>query len=150
MNVEAGEKLLVGRPAPPGGGIHDLNKRPESPPDHHKVGDTVRQSDHNDCRQSPCFSRQQVIGRQHDLLRVQPELHSDFLDCVNRGAVNVGLAGLTQPSIAHGNAEALEHTLQRGRTTVHGGCLHNFRNDQTGMPVRNLHGSPPLAGTNRK
>src|SRR5262249_20593500 len=83
-------------------------------------------------------------------LCVQPELHRHFLDRVNGRAINIGLASLTQSSIADWDAEAFEHAFQRCRTTVHGGCLYDFGDNQTGMLVRNLHGCPLLSGKNRK
>jgi hypothetical protein len=61
-----------------------------------------------------------VIDRQHDLFGAQVELHGHVLNGIDRGPVHVRLTRLAQAAIAHGHAKAVEQTLERRRTAVHG------------------------------
>src|SRR5262249_27663793 len=72
-----------------------------------------------------------MIDRDHDLLRLEPELHRHLLDGINRGAVHVRLTGFAQATVTHMDAKAFQETLERRRATVHGGGLHHLRRQET-------------------
>jgi hypothetical protein len=80
-----------------------------------------------------------VVGRDHDLACVQPQLNGDILDGVNRGAIHVGLAGLAQAAVAGGDAEAVEQTFQGCGTAVRVGGLDDLARQP---PPPGLHGCP--------
>ena len=56
----------------------------------------------------------------------EPDVVGEILERIDRRAIDVGLAGFTQPSVAGGQAESVEEALERGGTTVHGGGLHDL------------------------
>src|SRR5579864_6987605 len=80
-----------------------------------------------------------MIGRKHDLLRLEPELVGDFFDCVYGSAVHVGLAGLAKTAIVGVDAEALEQRFERRGAAVHVGGLDDLWNDEPGV---RFHGFP--------
>ena len=78
-----------------------------------------------------------MIGGEHDLLGLEPELVGDFLDGVDGGAVDVGLAGFAQAAVIDLNIETLEQGFQCRGSTVHVGGLDNLGHDEPGAE---LHG----------
>ena len=107
------------RPAAPGGRVHHLDERAVAAPDDDEVGQPARVADDHDRRQAARLRQQQVVARHHDLLGLEAELRRDLLHRVDRGAVEVGLAGLAQAAVAHRDAEAFEQRLERRRPAVH-------------------------------
>jgi hypothetical protein len=88
---------------------------------------------HEDARQAHPFRQKGVIQRRHNLLSIQPELHGNGFDSVDRGAVHIGLAGFPQASIANRQAEACEQTGKCGRTAIHVGSLYHLGHQQAGF-----------------
>src|SRR5262249_14943818 len=77
--------------------------------------------------------------RQQHLLRVEPELPRHVLERVDRGAVDVGLAGLAQSADGDVDAEAGEQALQRRGAAVHARRLDDLGDEQ-------LHFCPEISG----
>jgi len=108
-------------------------------PGNHEMRHAVGQMHHDDGGQRLGFGQEHMVGRHHDLFRVQAELHGSFFDSVDRGAVHIGLACLAQPPVAYVDSEAFEKTLERGGTAVHRRGLDNFGNQET---AASAHGGP--------
>src|ERR1700732_5098483 len=101
-------------------------------PDHDKVSETVRQHDDRDCGESVGFFEQHMIERQYYLLGLEPELVGNFLNSVDGGAVDIGLAGFAEAAIMHVDAETAQEAFQSGRATIHVGGLDDLRDDEAG------------------
>ncbi len=71
-----------------------------------------------------------MLRRHEDLLGHEPELLREVLQGVDGGAVDVGLAGLAQAPVAHADAEALEHALERRWPAIHRRGLHDLRREE--------------------
>jgi hypothetical protein len=63
-------------------------------PDNDEVGITVRVLDDNERRPRLRLGYEQVIGRQHHLLGVEAEGDGNGLKGIDRGTIDIGLAGL--------------------------------------------------------
>jgi len=136
MDEQISEEPADGHPAPPDGRIHHLHQPAMAPPDHHKVGIAFRQPDHDQRRQRLTFRQQQMIGGHHHLGGVQAQLYRNLLECIDRRAVDTGLAGLTQARITDGDIEAFEEHLERRRATIHFRSLDHFGNQPAALSVR--------------
>jgi hypothetical protein len=56
---------------------------------------------HDNGRQRCGLRQEQMVHRDHHLLGIQPELHGNFFQGIDRRAVHIRLAGFAQASIAH-------------------------------------------------
>jgi len=73
-------------------------KRPCLLHNHNEMRDTARQNYNSDCRERARLVQQYMIGREHYLLRFNPQLIRDLLHRVDRCTIHICLAGLAQPS----------------------------------------------------
>jgi hypothetical protein len=89
------------------GGIHELKKASHAIPNDHEVGIPVGQPDDRDRRQCRGLANEKVVDRQYALRRFQSQVASQLFDRVDRCAVYVGLASVSEAFVAHINAEAL-------------------------------------------
>ena len=134
--VGAGHALLVceqvlgkGRAAQPAAAerrVHHLQPAAVAAPHHHEVGRAVGMAHDHDRRQPARAGQEQVVGGDQHLLGRHAHLVGDVLDDIDRGAVDVGLAGFAQPAITDRHAEPLEDALQAGRAAVHRGRLDHL------------------------
>ncbi len=65
------------------------------------------------------------------MLGYQTQLHRHLLDGIDRGSVDIGLTGFTQPAIAHVNTEPLQQAFKRSRAAIQRGGLNDFRDEQS-------------------
>ena len=128
--MQHGEELLLGQPASAMRRIHHLYKGSHAVPDDDEMGGTGRQASHDQGGQ--CFGdrQQQVIFGQQQLFGVQTQLLGHIFDRVDRGAIDIGLAGLAQAPIAGGDTEPLEQAFQGGWSAVHCRSLDDFRGQE--------------------
>jgi hypothetical protein len=103
--------LIPGNEAAAGGGVHDLDVFAVGSPDDYEVRDAVGLDYDGDGREGSGFQEQHVIDGEHDLFRLDAELIRDFFQCVDGGAVDIGLAGFAQASIVDVDAETFEETF---------------------------------------
>src|SRR5262245_35995082 len=84
-----------------------------------------------------------MVHRQHDLLGLQAELHGHVLQSVDLGAIYIGLTRLAQAPITQGRATAVDQTLERRWTAVHGRGLHHLWHEPATARLESLssHGS---------
>src|SRR6266545_1030199 len=68
----------------------------------------------NQAEIAPRLRHQQMVERHQDLLGFQPEPVGGLFHGVDRGAVEIGLAGLAQAAVADRDAEPFEQRLERG------------------------------------
>jgi hypothetical protein len=120
MDVEFVEETRASRPAPPGGRIHQLHDAAMAAPGYHEVGHPAGQPHDSESRQGLRLGQEHVVHRQYHLLGLEAELHGQLLQRVDRGAVDIGLTGLAQASVAHGDPEAFQQAFERRRPAVHG------------------------------
>ena len=106
-------------PATPYRGVHKLQPATQLTPDHHEVRAAAGMANDDQRGQRSCFGLEQMLGGQHHLLRVDTELIGDCLDRVYRRAIDIGLTGLAQSSIADRNAKSFQQALQCRRSAVH-------------------------------
>ena len=71
-----------------------------------------------------------MIHRHQDLLGVEPELHGNGFQHVNRSAIDIGLTGFPQAPVAHRQAMAGQEGGERCWTAIHGGGLDDLRDEQ--------------------
>jgi hypothetical protein len=71
-----------------------------------------------------------VIHGHHGLFGLETQLYGDIFDGIDRRAIDVGLAGLSEAPIMRRDTKALKQAFEGGRTTVHRGGLHNFRREK--------------------
>ena len=71
-----------------------------------------------------------MIHGHQDLLGIEPELHGNGFQHVNRGAIDIGLAGFAQAPVAYRQAMAGQEGGERGWTAIHGGGLDDLRDEQ--------------------
>ena len=126
--MQSRQQTLAAEPAPSSGWVHHLNKWTVLSPHQNKMRHPCRQFNDRDCRQGPGLFEQKIIRGNHDLLGLESKLHSDLLHGVDRGSVDICLAGFPQSPIAHRNAETFEQALQRCRAAIGSGGLDNFGN----------------------
>ncbi len=130
MKIKIGQKPGGAHPAPAHRRIHDFNPSPETAPHDDEVRDARRQHHDGDGGQRACFIYQHVIGGQHNLFGLEPELIGDFFDGVDGGAIHAGLAGLAQAAVVYRNTKAFQQRLERRRSAVHVGSLDHLRDDE--------------------
>ncbi len=126
---ELGHELDTRQPATAGGGIHDLDEAMKYVPNHDEVGIAVGQAEDGDGGQVPRAREQHVVSRHENLLGRQAKVGRKLLESLDSRAIDVRLAGFTEPPVAHGNAVALEKGLQGCRTAVHCRGLHDLRDE---------------------
>ena len=144
VDVDVAREDVAPHPAPPARGIHHLHPRAVRAPHDDEVQDARGQAHDDDRRQRVRARREQMIDGHHDLLGVEPDGARERLERVDRRAVDGRLAGLAQPPVAHGHAEALEQALERRGPTVHGRGLDDLGReespDRTRRPGQRQHG----------
>ena len=113
--------------ATPGRRIHDLQQAAIEAPADDKVGYAAGVTGDDNGRQVLRKVERQVIARQKNLLRLQSQLHRQIFQRVDRCAINVGLAGLAQTSIADLHAKPIEQGGESRGPAVHARCLNDFR-----------------------
>jgi hypothetical protein len=90
--------------------------------------------DHDgDGREGARFREQHVIHGEHDLLRLDAELIGHFFQCVDGGAVDIGLAGFAQAAVVDVDAETFEETFEGGGSAIHVGGLDRFGDEEAGF-----------------
>ncbi|MEA2166661.1 MAG: hypothetical protein QOK37_4788 [Thermoanaerobaculia bacterium] len=149
VNVDRAEEIARAHPSPSRCWIHDLKKRTDLAPDEDKVRVPRRQTRNDDGRQRGLIERE-IVGRKHDLLRVEADFARNELDRVDRCAIESRLTRFAQTSVTDADAEAFEQRLERSRSAIDRGCLNRLRNDKTcAHPAIHLAaGSMPAARSN--
>jgi len=127
VDVDFAKEPALGEPAPAGDWVHDLDQRPQGPPDDQEVREAARKANDEDRRQ--VLAEKNVIEGHHHLLGIEAERPREVLDGVDGGAVDVGLAGLAQASVARRDLEALKQAVEGRRPAVHRRGLDDLRRE---------------------
>ncbi len=88
-----------------------------------------------------CSGKQQMVGRDQDLLGVEPGAARHLFERVDRRAVEIGLARLAQAPVARLDAATPEEAGQGRGATVHRRRLDDLgREEARSRPQRLPHG----------
>jgi hypothetical protein len=139
VDEQAAEERVAADELAADGGVHDLDEAGGVRPDDHEVGQAAGRAHDRDRGQGLGLAQEQVVGGDEVLLGVEAEGDGDLLEGVDRGAVDLGLAGLAQAAVADGDAVAVEQALERGGAAVHGGALDHL--DGEAAAARHGHGA---------
>ena len=101
-----------------------------STPRDDEVRAAVCASDHRDRRERRRFGQEDMVEGYKNLVGIQAELFSDHFERVDRGSVDIGLAGLAQTAVVHVDAMAFEQGLEARRPAIHLRRLHDFRHEE--------------------
>src|SRR5690349_1046690 len=130
MRIDPIEQTPARGPSTSGIRVHDLHQVADAAPENHKVEQVVAGAHYRERRQCPGLRHKEIIGWDHHLSSIQPELYCDFFHSVDRSSIDIGLAGFAQSPVAHGDAETFQHAFERSRPAIHGRGLHDLGDDE--------------------